>query len=92
MREISFAYNSCSSWPIALTFCTKHGSITAVLSAKFQTDWTIETDAMDEPDFARFEFKMNFGRISYKAGDILGWPYNEYHRNSLTYGGVTFSE
>ena len=41
---------------------------------------------MDEPDFARFALKMNFGRINYKAGDILGLPYNEYHRNSLTYG------
>ena len=38
---------------------------TAVLCAKFQADWTIETDVMDERDFARFEFKMSFGRISY---------------------------
>ena len=52
--EISFAHNSCFSWPIALKFCTAHGSITAVLRAKFQTDWTIETDVMDERDFKRF--------------------------------------
>ena len=48
-------------------FCTEHGSITAVHCAKFQTDWTIETDVMDERDFARIEFKMGFGRISYIA-------------------------
>ena len=46
-------------WAIALKFCTEHGSITAVLCAKFQIDWTIETGVMDERDFARFEFKMN---------------------------------
>ena len=66
-HEISFAHNSCFSSPIALKFCTEHDSVTAVLCAKFQTDWTIETDVMDERDFVRFEFKMSFGRISYIA-------------------------
>ena len=66
-REISFAHNSCFSWPIDLRFCTEHGSITTVLCAKLQTDWTIEKDVMDERDFASFEFKMGFGRISYIA-------------------------
>ena len=47
--------------------------ITAVLCAKFQTDWTIETDVTDERDFARFEFKMRFGRISYIAQYL--WVY-----------------
>ena len=64
-REISLAHNSGFSWPIALKFCTEHGSIIAVLCAKFQTDWTIEMDVMEERVFARFEFKMSFGRISY---------------------------
>ena len=41
-REISFAHNSCFSWPIALKLCAEHGSIIAVLCAKFQTDWTNE--------------------------------------------------
>ena len=60
-REASFAHNSCFSWLIALKFCTGHGSITAVsvLCAKFQTDWAIETDVMDERDFARFEFRTD---------------------------------
>ena len=54
-REISFAHNSCFSWSIALKFYTEHGSNTAVLCAKFQTEWT---DVMDERDIAIFEFKM----------------------------------
>ena len=33
--------------------------------SKFQNDWTIETEVIDDWDFARFEFKMGFGRISY---------------------------
>ena len=77
-REISFAHNSCFSWPIALKFCTEHGSFTAVLFAKFQTDWTIKTDVMDERDFARFKFMMSFGRISYIAQHpwvcVMAWP------------------
>ena len=59
-REISFAHNSCFSWPIALKFCTDHDSITAVLCAQFQTDWTIETAVVDERDFARFGFFARF--------------------------------
>ena len=46
---------------------TEHGNITAVHCAKCQNDWTIETVVMDERDFARFQFKMSFGRISYIA-------------------------
>ena len=68
-REISFAHNSCFSWPITLKFCTEHDSITAVLCAKFQTDWTIETDVVEEQVSTRFEFiiKMSLRRISYIA-------------------------
>ena len=40
---------------------------TAVLCAKLQNDWTTEADFMDERDFARFKFKMHFGRISHIA-------------------------
>ena len=32
---------------------------------KFQSDWTTETDVMNEREFARFEFKMGFGQVSY---------------------------
>ena len=39
----------------------------AVLFAKFENDWTCETDVMVERVFARFAFKMSFGRISYIA-------------------------
>ena len=64
-REISFAHHLFSNQPIVLKLCTEYGSDTAVLCAKFQNDWAAETDAMDERDFARFDFKMSFGRISY---------------------------
>ena len=54
-REVSFAHNLFRKWPIVLKFCTEHGSDTAVLCATFQNDWTIETDVMDEREFARFD-------------------------------------
>ena len=50
---------------IVLKFCTEHGSITAVLCAKFQNDLATKMGIVDERDFARFKFKMRFGRISY---------------------------
>ena len=40
-------------------FCTEHGSIIAVLCAKFPNDLTPEMD-VDGQDFMRFEFKMSF--------------------------------
>ena len=39
----------------------------SLLWARLQNDWTTETDVMDEKDFARFDFKMSFGRISFTA-------------------------
>ena len=65
--KISFAHNACFSQLIALKFCPKQGSITAMLYTKLQTDWTIKTDVVDERDFARFGFKISFGQISYIA-------------------------
>ena len=52
---------------IALKFCTEHGNITAVFSANFQNDLTTEMGVLDERDFARFEFKVCFGPMSYIA-------------------------
>ena len=66
-RKILFIHNIHLDNSIILKFCTEHGSNTAVLCAKFQNDWMIETDGMDERDFTRFEFKMSFGWISYIA-------------------------
>ena len=63
-REISFVHHSFFSNPIVLKFCTEHGSDTAVL---LQSDRTTETDVTAERDFARFEFKMSFERVSYIA-------------------------
>ena len=42
-------------------------TITAMLCAKFQNDWTTETNVMDERGFARFEFKTSFWQISHIA-------------------------
>ena len=52
-----------SSWHLAQgtevsLSCTKQN---------FLNDWTTEWDVMDERDFARFQFKMSFGLISYFA-------------------------
>ena len=56
-------YNIRFNYPIVL----KLNIITAVLCAKFQDDCTSALDVKGERDFARFEFKMSFGRISYIA-------------------------
>ena len=66
-REISFAHKISLFSPIVLKFCTEHGSDTAVLCAKFQKDWTAESGVKDERNFARFEFKMSFRRMSHVA-------------------------
>ena len=63
--EILYVHNLLINHSIVLKFCPEHGSDTAMLCAKFQNDWTTETDFMDERDIARFEFKMSFRRISY---------------------------
>ena len=39
-REIAFFHNTRFNCSIGLNFCTKHGSDTAVLCAKIQTDWS----------------------------------------------------
>ena len=48
-------------------FCTEHGSIAAVLCAKFQNDRTILGKAMGERDFTRFQFRNQIRRISFIA-------------------------
>ena len=58
-HKISFAYNIHLNNPIVLNFCTEHGSITAMLCAKFHNNWTTEIDIMDERHFTRFWFTMN---------------------------------
>ena len=42
-RGISFVHSNCLSGPIVFTFCTEHGSDTAVYCAKCQDDWIIGT-------------------------------------------------
>ena len=66
-HKIFFAINLFSLYSIILEFCTEHGSDTAVLCAKFQNNWLNAMDVIVEQDCARFEFKMNFGRIFHIA-------------------------
>ena len=66
-REISFTNKVLRSCQIISKFCTEHGSVIAVLCAKFRNDLTTEIGLMGERDFARFEFKMIFVWISYIA-------------------------
>ena len=70
-----------SLYPIPLKFCTKHDSDNVGLCAKFQNDWTTETDVMIKRDFVRFIFKLIFRRISYIAQPLgapdFGKPYLE---------------
>ena len=59
--KISSSYNiNYSPW-ILPKFCTEHGSVTAVLCAKFQKDSWIQKEAMDNQDLERFQLKMGFG-------------------------------
>ena len=56
--------------------CVQSAADTAVLCTKFQDDWIIGPEIMDERDFARFEFEIRFGRTSYIAHHPLSpfWP------------------
>ena len=65
-REIVFAHNKVLSCAVIVKSRTEHGSIIAVLCAKFQNDRTAKMYIMDEWDFARFEFKIIKG-LSYMA-------------------------
>ena len=64
-REIFFDHNIHFGGQIASKFCTTHDSNTAMLRAKYEYDSTTAKWVIDERDFTRFEFKMNF------LGDII---------------------
>ena len=78
--EISFAHNIHFNCRIILKFYTEHGnisiSISAMLCAKFQNDWSTEAWFVDKhDDFVRFGFKMHIGRTS-----IIAWdPQDSVH-------------
>ena len=78
--ENSFVHNIRLSCLNVLKFCKGHGSITAVLCAKFQNDWITHKWVMGEQNFTRFEFKMSFGRISYNAQHL--WCLSITYTNS----------
>ena len=54
--------DECNSWfnyenvlcPIALKFCTEHGTITAIFCARLQSDHASDQDVMVKRNFARF--------------------------------------
>ena len=52
-HETLFVDNFHINGPNVLKFCTEHGSVTAVLCAKFQNDSEAGTDVMDEQGSAR---------------------------------------
>ena len=66
-REISLAHNLFLIYPTVSIFCTVHDNDTALRCVKFQNDWAAKMDILDGQDFARFEFKMNFGGSFYIA-------------------------
>jgi len=76
--ESIFKLKSCSSinfsqLSITSFFFTEHGSNTAVICAKFQSDWTTAIDKIGEHGFARFDFKTDIGRIwDIDTGGLLG--------------------
>ena len=74
--EIWFAHNLFLNYLIILKFWTEHGSVIAMLCAKFKNDLTTEMDVMDERDFTRFEFKMSFWWISSYIAHISGYHCN----------------
>ena len=89
--KIFYAHDLLCSHSFVLKFCTEHGGIPAVLSAKYQNDCISETDVMDERVFSRFKFKMSFERISYIAQhhrslwsairvDVLRWCGSANHQ------------
>ena len=62
-RKMSLIHNICYSCLIVLKFCTEHGSITAVLCAKFQNHWTTDKNAMDRWHFMRFDLKRSLRQM-----------------------------
>ena len=65
--DVSFTHNLFRSCLIVSKFCTAHGDDTTVLCAQYLNAWTDWTCVKDERAFAGFEFKMNFGCVSYIA-------------------------
>ena len=63
-REISFVYNLLQRLNCFEILHRARQWYCRAL-AKFQNDWRTETDVIDTRDFARFEFKMNFRRVSF---------------------------
>ena len=73
-REVSFLLSFLRNCRIVLKFCTEHGSITAVLCAKFQNVLTTMTKVMKKRYFTRFEFRNRFRTdflYWYRAQDVL---------------------
>ena len=63
-RQISSLHNIRSNCPIVLKFCTEYDDITAAPCAKLQNDWINDKWVMGKREFAIFQFKSLFGRVS----------------------------
>ena len=66
-HEDLFTHNLFRNGPIVLKVCAGYDSDTAMLCAKFKNILTTDMDVMDQWDFVRFQFNMNFGDILYCA-------------------------
>ena len=76
---------------ILFKFCFRHGSTTAIQCAKFQKDWPMEIDAMDERLFASFritgEFEMEFMQIFHIVTNL--WHTHQLRLISLSKHDIT---
>ena len=86
VTEISFAQDTYFGYLIILKICTEHGSLTAVLCAKFQNDFTADMCAMEERYFARFESEVGMGWIS--SVTALPWGLQLSEPPSLSVDGI----
>ena len=62
--HILFSHHSFISCQIVFKFCTKHGSDTAMLCAKFQNKLKSKIDVMNEQVFVKFEFNPSGAETS----------------------------
>ena len=67
---------------IILTFCTEHGSDTAMLCAKYQNDWTAETDIMTIQVFLNFSIMMGFSYDGLRMVLFIGPNPGDSHGNN----------
>ena len=66
--KIALAHNISLCQQILLEFCTEHGSITVMLSAKFLKAMLNKNEIMDKWDFVRFQIMDRLSTLLQAAG------------------------